>query len=49
MFAPKAGTAAFRSLKRSEFEGMIRTAVTGFPETDRFVCSGIVLQSKMGA
>jgi hypothetical protein len=49
MFATKAGMAAFRSLWRSEFEGMIRITVTGFPEADDFVCSGIVLQSKMGA
>jgi hypothetical protein len=49
MFATKAGMAAFRSLRRSGFEGMIRTAVTGSPEADGFVGSGIVLQSKMGA
>jgi hypothetical protein len=49
MFATKAGMAAFRSFGRSEFEGMIWTAVTGFPETDGFVGSGIVLQSNMGA
>src|SRR5882724_10363404 len=35
MFATKAGMAAFRSLRRSGFEGMIRIAAAGSPETDR--------------